>query len=358
MKSHQWQNAALRWISLAAAALLGLSLFTVGRTVLAEESTEGVFQYQITQEGAEITGYTGTDSNVTLPSQLGGYPVTGIGERAFAFNQELEEITLPDTLAYIQDSAFLLCRNLSRVNFFDPPELLQAGEGILRDTAWWEVQPEGLVLLGNTALGWKGQAPATLVLDSTVTAVADQAFSSNYLPQTGSLTRVEVGDSVQLLGAQAFAGQGSLTRIFISDSVVSLGEGLLIDCSGELVLETYIGSAAEAYAAEWGILCEAVCHHNYQWVYQPQPVLGQSSAGVLFCQNCGDTLDQITFLTGDLTGEEKMPDGTIDLLDVMQLAQWLAEDAQTGGIFLDYRQDGAVDVLDVMELSQYVSADL
>ena len=244
MKSHQWQNAALRWISLAAAALLGLSLFTVGRTVLAEESTEGVFQYQITQEGAEITGYTGTDSNVTLPSQLGGYPVTGIGERAFAFNQELEEITLPDTLAYIQDSAFLLCRNLSRVNFFDPPELLQAGEGILRDTAWWEVQPEGLVLLGNTALGWKGQAPATLVLDSTVTAVADQAFSSNYLPQTGSLTRVEVGDSVQLLGAQAFAGQGSLTRIFISDSVVSLGEGLLIDCSGELVLETYIGSVS------------------------------------------------------------------------------------------------------------------
>ena len=141
-------------------------------------------------------------------------------------------------------SNFLNGRFIDMAEHFEvKPQVLQAGESILRNTAWWEAQPEGLVLLGGTALGWKGKAPITLVLDGRVTAVADQAFSSNYLPSASNLLRVEAGDSVQWLGSRVFAGQSSLNSAFLSDSVTHLGEGIFSGCSPDLLLETYLGSS-------------------------------------------------------------------------------------------------------------------
>ncbi len=354
MKSTKLRTGLRRWVSLVMAAVLAASLLCMGQPVGAQELTQGDFEYQLTENGVEITGYLGSAAQVTVPETLEGQPVVGIGPAAFALNQTTEELTLPSTLEYIGDSAFLLCENLSRIEFSQStPQVLQAGESILRNTAWWEVQPEGLVLLGGTALGWKGKAPITLVLDGRVTAVADQAFSSNYLPSASNLLRVEAGDSVQWLGSRVFAGQSSLNSAFLSDSVTHLGEGIFSGCSPDLLLETYLGSAAEAYAQIWGIRCEAVCRHDYRWYYNPQPVLGQVSTGILRCANCQEEIDQITFLTGDLTGEGGAPDENIDLLDVMALAQYLVNENLPEGIYLDYQGDGCVDVLDVMTLTQY-----
>lgn len=354
MKSTKLQTGFRRWVSLVMAAVLAASLLCMGQPVVAQGLTQGDFQYQLTDDGVEITRYTGDSAKVTIPETLEEQPVVGIGPAAFALNQTIEELTLPSTLEYIGDSAFLLCENLSRIEFSQSaPQVLQAGESILRNTAWWEAQPEGLVLLGGTALGWKGKAPITLVLDGRVTAVADQAFSSNYLPSASNLLRVEAGDSVQWLGSRVFAGQSSLNSAFLSDSVTHLGEGIFSGCSPDLLLETYLGSAAEAYAQIWGIRCEAVCRHDYRWYYNPQPVLGQVSTGTLRCANCQEEIDQITFLTGDLTGEGGAPDENIDLLDVMALAQYLVNENLPEGIYLDYQGDGCVDVLDVMTLTQY-----
>ncbi len=353
MKSTKLQIGFRRWAGLAMAMVLAVSLLCMGQPVLAQELTQGDFEYQITENGVEITGYSGSDAQVTIPETLDGQPVVGIGPAAFALNQTLEQVTLPSTLEYIEDSAFLLCTNLSQIQFSqEVPEVLQVGESILRNTAWWEAQPDGLVLLGYTALGWKGEVPSTLVLDEGVTAVANQAFSSNYL-SASNLLRVEVGDSVQWLGSQVFAGQSSLLRVFLSDSVTYLGEGIFSGCSSDLVLEVYLGSAAEAYAQAWEIQYEVMCRHDYCWYYDPQPVLGQASTGTLRCSNCGDEIDEVTFLTGDLTGEDGVPDESIDLLDIMALAQYIVDEEFPEGVYLDYQGDGCVDVLDVMTLVQY-----
>lgn len=354
MKSTKLQTGFRRWASLAMALVLAASLLCMGQLVGAQGLTLGDFTYQLTHGGVEITGYTGESAQVIVPEELEGQPVVGVGPAAFALNQTIEELTLPSTLEYIEDSAFLLCENLSWIGFSQTaPEVLQAGESILRNTAWWEAQPEGLVLLGRTALGWKGEVPITLVLDDRVTAVADQAFSSNYLPSASNLLRVEAGDSVRWLGSQVFAGQSSLNSAFFSDSIIHLGEGIFSGCSPDLLLETYLGSAAEEYAKTWGIRYEAVCHHDYRWYYDPQPVFGQVSTGTLRCASCGDEIDEVTFLTGDLTGEGGAPDESIDLLDIMALAQYLVNEELPAGIYLDYQGDGCVDVLDVMTLAQY-----
>lgn len=53
--------------------------------------------------------------DVVIPSQIGGYTVTGIDGRAFMGCKEIESITIPNTVEIIRDEAFLGCYNLKQV---------------------------------------------------------------------------------------------------------------------------------------------------------------------------------------------------------------------------------------------------
>jgi len=55
---------------------------------------------------AEITGYRGDNRDLRVPSELGGYPVTSIGVRAFRNKSRLSSVTLPEGLKSIGHFAF------------------------------------------------------------------------------------------------------------------------------------------------------------------------------------------------------------------------------------------------------------
>ena len=44
------------------------------------EATSGNFIYSVSGSRVSITGYTGRETNITIPSKLGGYTVTQIGD--------------------------------------------------------------------------------------------------------------------------------------------------------------------------------------------------------------------------------------------------------------------------------------
>lgn len=62
-----------------------------------------------------ITGYTGTDSSLVLPSQIQGMPVTTIAASAFKECTSLTNIVLPKNLTTIGDSAFSGCTGLTSI---------------------------------------------------------------------------------------------------------------------------------------------------------------------------------------------------------------------------------------------------
>ena len=64
----------------------------------------------------KITHYNGTDTDVVIPDNIGGLPVTIIGERAFYGNDKLKSVTFPDTVTEIYSQAFRNCRALTDVN--------------------------------------------------------------------------------------------------------------------------------------------------------------------------------------------------------------------------------------------------
>lgn len=64
---------------------------------------------------AEIVGYVGTDTAVTVPAALDNAPVTAIGNSAFEDNTALTAITLPYSVTRIGECAFYGCSSLQSV---------------------------------------------------------------------------------------------------------------------------------------------------------------------------------------------------------------------------------------------------
>ena len=78
--------------------------------------TEGQWTYVIENGGASITNSTAT-GDVTIPSELGGYPVTSIRGGAFFDYPELTSVSIPDSVTSIGGGAFQSCTGLTSVTF-------------------------------------------------------------------------------------------------------------------------------------------------------------------------------------------------------------------------------------------------
>ena len=74
------------------------------------------FEYEIIGDEIVITAYVGTEVNVSIPSQINGYSVTGIGDYAFYCCREIENIIIPDCVKTIGFSAFEECNSLISIN--------------------------------------------------------------------------------------------------------------------------------------------------------------------------------------------------------------------------------------------------
>ncbi len=67
-------------------------------------ATSGNFKYEVlseTDKTCQITDYTGSATELEIPSELDGYTVTNIGFEAFFGCKSLTSITIPNSVTYI-----------------------------------------------------------------------------------------------------------------------------------------------------------------------------------------------------------------------------------------------------------------
>ena len=99
--------------------LLGAVAFAVTAIVCAlTAGAEKAGDYQISATGvdtATITSYSGSATNLTIPSKLNGMKITQIDFNAFSGNKKLTKVTIPDTVTTIGDLAFNNCTSLKEV---------------------------------------------------------------------------------------------------------------------------------------------------------------------------------------------------------------------------------------------------
>jgi PKD repeat protein len=83
---------------------------------VAEARTDG-WTYTSDGTSVTITGYSGPDSNVTIPGEIDGLPVTTIGDSACKGLTSLTSVVIPDNVTTIGSSAFYGCSDLTVMVF-------------------------------------------------------------------------------------------------------------------------------------------------------------------------------------------------------------------------------------------------
>ena len=172
--------------------------------------TFGDFEYTIDTSLDEITitKYTGSDVNVTIPSEIEGYPVTKIGNRAFQNMPKLVTVTIPDGIVMIDEYAFYGCERLESADMPDSVETV--GTGVY----------EGCVKLSSFHYpkNWKNKVP-------------DWAYG-NILRNCEKITSVTIPEGVESIPARAFEGANYLKSVTLPSTLKTIGNNAFVDCTG------------------------------------------------------------------------------------------------------------------------------
>ena len=176
-----------RILSLLLTLVLLVSILPM--TAHAEELDNGLV-YKIHEDHkyygdhAEITGYVGNATEVVIPAQIDGYPVTIIGYDAFLDCSSLTNIVIPDSVTHIFENAFAGCSSLTSID-----------------------------------------------LPDSLTYIDDTTFKT-----CTSLTSIDIPDSVTSISVGVFTNCTSLTSIDIPDRVTSIGDNAFWNCTSLTVL--------------------------------------------------------------------------------------------------------------------------
>jgi hypothetical protein len=136
------------------------------------------FAFTTTNGAITITGYTGSNNTVVIPSAIYGLPVTRIETNAFDNCSNLFSVTISDSVTNIGSQAFFCCYNLTNV-----------------------------------------------VIGNSVTNIGNSAFYGCY-----GLGGIVIPHSVINIGEDVFVGCEGLTNVVIGEGVVSIGDYAFGDC--------------------------------------------------------------------------------------------------------------------------------
>lgn len=212
---------------LAAAATSGLvpAESAAGEADVRQAYTSGDYSYTVKADGtAEITGYSGSGTDITVPGELDGHDVTSIGSEAFMENEQLKSVRLPDSIADIGSRAFSGCISMKSV---------KTGSGLksIGYRAFYDCLslsdatiPDGVTGIGDSA--FRGCKSLTVIsVPGSVERIGSYAFSS-----CSRLEDLTLSYGIRQIGEHGFAYCSSLQRITIPDSVTVMEAGAFYRC--------------------------------------------------------------------------------------------------------------------------------
>ena len=199
----------------------------------ADVATVGGVQWSYTVSNGKATIYNSTQTPaipsettgaITVPSSLGGYPVTCIGLGAFRACHYLTSITVQSGVTTISAEAFYDSRELSSVKL--PEGVTQIGTKAFAHCSKLKSVniPDSVNSIGEYAF-YNCQALMSIHLPSGLTAIQAMTFYS-----CRSIASFDIPISVTTIGSSAFDDCRGITSITIPPYVDSIGSSAFSWC--------------------------------------------------------------------------------------------------------------------------------
>ena len=207
----------------------------------------GYFQYKENRsDGITIVKYTGSEKDVIIPDMIAEKPVTEVGVSSFSKKDNVETVTIPDTVTNISPGAFRNCPNLKTVNI--PDSVRSIGYAAFEGCSSLEtvVIPEGATWINENAF-YNCSSLTSVTMPSTIQHIGKNAFRG-----CSKLTDIAITDGLKSIRDYAFCGCEGLTEITIPGGVTNIGSHAFDGCTGLTQVEisdgvTSIGDGAFTY---------------------------------------------------------------------------------------------------------------
>ncbi|MCQ4022891.1 MULTISPECIES: leucine-rich repeat protein [unclassified Ruminococcus] len=298
--------------ALAFALMLSLAVFP---TAAAENF--GDYKYEIYDDTVIITDYTGSDAEITIPSEIGGKSVTSIGDYAFDSCDSLQSVTIPNSVTSI--GAYAFCNSLELTSI---------------------TIPDGVISIGESAFSLCF-ALQSITIPNSVTSIGDGAFEYCH-----SLQSVTIPDSVTSIGAWTFYNCNDLTSVTIPDSVTSIGDSAFEDCTS-LKSITIPNSVTSIGAWAFGYY---FVPDSGDLKFDDFTIYGYAdTAAEDYAINNGFKFVSLTLpdVPGDVTGDGKVT--LTDSINIQKAALQIKELTGQALINADLNKDGKVSVIDAIK---------
>lgn len=238
----------------------------------AQAETFGDFTYTDQGDSVTITGYSAVSFGaVNIPAEIGGKPVTAIGDKAF-YCEGVTALTIPGSVISIGDYAFGACHYLKTVTI--PAGVKSIGPGAFFHCDGLEklTFSTGLSTIGEQSFAYCAKLTEVVIPDG-VTSIGDGAFFNcteleqvsiggdvvsigNWIfEQCGKIKRVTFASGVNTIPRWVFANCGNLTSVKIPRSVTSIDEGAFAGCRAlkEVALPSSLDSIGDSAFSSTGL---------------------------------------------------------------------------------------------------------
>jgi hypothetical protein len=197
--------------------LIGIILLIATTIIACAGNSHKDFKIERNSDNKTVTivQYIGEGSEVVIPDQIRGMPVTIIGAGSF-IGKNITSVTIPDSVITIGDGAFSSIKTLTTV-------IIGNGVTSIGEGAFAGCTELSDVTIGENVTTISKDAFAlctalwSIIIPDSVVSIGNRAFSGS------GLSWFQMGNSVESIGDYAFAGT-ELEEIRLPASVTSIGD--------------------------------------------------------------------------------------------------------------------------------------
>lgn len=159
------------------------------------------YVYELYETYVKLMEYKGEETDVVIPSEIDGIPVTVIGTLCF-FETSITSVIIPSTIDTIESSAFYYADELISIEI-----------------------PDTVKSIGTRAFGWCNSL-LNVTLGKGISEIPDYCFN-----HCVSLVSVDIPDNIKKIGSRAFSYCDSLSEQSIPMSIESVGDRAFSSCA-------------------------------------------------------------------------------------------------------------------------------